>query len=191
MRRTTVAAIITAGLLLTATACTGDEITSTPSKTGAAEAPAEKAEPEAEPAKATVAKTGDTITLKGTEDGLKVDAVLKKWDDNAQPGDEYTEASAGKRFVAAQFELTNTGTAPYADSPANGAQAADADGQRFSSTIAEVANGPAMTSDANVPPGEKVLGWIVFEVPKASEIVTVQLALDSGFANQTGQWKVS
>ncbi|MER7042924.1 DUF4352 domain-containing protein [Streptomyces microflavus] len=193
MRRTTVAAIITAGLLLTTTACTGDEITSTPSKTGAAEAPTKQAdaEPEAEPTKATVAKAGDTITLKGTEDDLKVDAVLKKWDANAKPGDEYTEPSAGKRFVAAQFQLTNTGTAPYTDSPANGAQVADADGQRFSSTFAEVANGPAMTSDANVPPGEKVLGWIVFEVPKASKIVTVQLALDSGFANQTGQWKVS
>ncbi|MEU3836482.1 DUF4352 domain-containing protein [Streptomyces microflavus] len=193
MRRTTIAALITAGLLLTATACTGDEITSTPSKTGAAEAPAEQveAEPEAEPTKAAAAKIGDTIALKGTDDGLKVDAVLKKWDANAKPGDEYTEASAGKRFVAAQFELTNTGTAPYSDSPANGAQVADADGQRFSSTFAEVANGPAMTSDANVPPGEKVLGWIVFEVPKASKIVTVQLALDSGFANQTGQWKIS
>ncbi|MGW1201611.1 hypothetical protein [Streptomyces cyaneofuscatus] len=55
------------------------------------------------------------------------------------------------------------------DSPAIGAQVADADGQRFSSTFAEVANGPAMTSDANVPPGEKVLGWIVFEVTKAED----------------------
>ncbi|MEU8560187.1 hypothetical protein AB0C45_01700 [Streptomyces cyaneofuscatus] len=87
--RTTIAAIITAGLLpiatATATACAGDEITSTLSKTGAAEAPAEKADAEPEPAAATVAKTGETITLKGTEDDLKVDAVLQRWDDNTDP----------------------------------------------------------------------------------------------------------
>lgn len=122
--RTTIAAIITAGLLLTATAYTGDEITSTLSKTGAAEAPAEKAdaEPEAAPATAvaTVAKTGDTITLKGTEDDLKVDAVLRKWDDNTEPGDEYTGASAGSassppRSSAPTQEQLRTWTAPRSE----------------------------------------------------------------------------
>ncbi|MGW5928066.1 DUF4352 domain-containing protein [Streptomyces anulatus] len=194
MRRTTIAAVIAAGMLFTATACTDDDITTAPSKTGAAEKPAssEPAEaPEEEPTKATVAKVGDTITLKGQEDGEQVDAVLKKLVDPAAPADEFFGPEDGSRWVAAQFELTNTGTKPYADSPSNGAQVADADGQRFSATFADTKAGPSMTSDAKVPPGEKVLGWITFEVPKASKVVTVQFGLNSGFADQTGQWKVS
>ncbi|MFJ4821706.1 DUF4352 domain-containing protein [Streptomyces bacillaris] len=195
MRRTIIAVIAAAGLLLTATACTDDEITTAPSKTGAAEESkkAEPTEPAAEeeaekPSKD--AKVGDTIALKGNE-GEKVDAVLKKWVDDAKSADEFFKPADGKRWVAAQFELTNTGEKPYVDSPSNGAQVADAEGQRFGATFADIADGPSMTSDANVPQGEKVLGWIVFEVPKTSKVVTVQFALSSGFASQTGQWKVS
>ncbi|MER8266519.1 DUF4352 domain-containing protein [Streptomyces griseus] len=194
MRRTTaIATVLTAGLLLTATACTDDDITTAPSKTGAAEQPAsEPAEaPEDKPAEPTVAKVGDTITLKGQEDGEQVDATLKKVVDPAQPKDEFFAPEDGNRWIAAQFELTNTGKKPYADSPSNGAQVADADGQRFQATFADTKAGPSMTSDAKVPPGEKVLGWITFEVPKASTVVTVQFGLNSGFAEQTGQWKLS
>ncbi|MFJ9234140.1 DUF4352 domain-containing protein [Streptomyces anulatus] len=194
MRRTTIAAIIAAGMLFTATACTDDDITTAPSKTGTAEKPAnsEPADaPEEEPSKATVAKVGDTITLKGQEDGEQVDATLKKLVDPVAPADEFFGPEDGNRWIAAQFELTNTGTKPYADSPSNGAQVADADGQRFQSTFADTKAGPSMTSEAKVPPGEKVLGWITFEVPKASKVVTVQFGLNSGFAEQTGQWKVS
>lgn len=90
-----------------------------------------------------------------------------------------------------QFELTNTGTAVYSDSPSNGTQVADSDGQRFGPTFADVTAGPSMTSDAQVPPGEKALGYIVFEVPKASKIVTVQFTMNSGYADQTAQWKIS
>ncbi|XUZ24732.1 DUF4352 domain-containing protein [Streptomyces sp. RMIT01] len=192
MRRTTIAAIAVVGMLFTATACTDDDITTAPSKTGAAEQPAsEQAESPEEAPKDTVAKVGDTITLKGQEDGEQVDATLKKIVDPAQPKDEFFAPEDGNRWVAAQFELTNTGTKPYADSPGNGAQIADADGQRFDTMFADTKAGPSMTSDAKVPPGEKVLGWITFEVPKESKIATVQFGLNSGFAEQTGQWKVS
>ncbi|MZF56930.1 DUF4352 domain-containing protein [Streptomyces sp. SID5594] len=193
MRRTTIATIATAALLLTATACTGDDITTKPTKTGAAapEASTPAEAPEDEPTKATVAKVGDTITLKGQEDGEQVDATLKKLIDPAEPKDEFFTPEDGNRWVAAQFELTNTGTKPYADSPSNGAQVADADGQRFQATFADTKAGPSMASEAKVPPGEKVLGWITFEVPKASKITTVQFGLNSGFADQTGQWRVS
>ncbi|WP_097865975.1 DUF4352 domain-containing protein [Streptomyces sp. rh34] len=191
MRRTTIAAIAAAGMLFTATACTDDDITTAPSKTGAAEAATAEPTAEDEPSKATVAKVGDTITLKGQEDGEQVDAVLKKIVDPAQSSDEFFGPEDGNRWIAAQFELTNTGTKPYADSPSNGAQVADADGQRFQATFGDTKAGPSMTSEAKVPPGEKVLGWITFEVPKNSKVVTVQFGLNSGFAEQTGQWKIS
>lgn len=48
-----------------------------------------------------------------------------------------------------------------------------------------------MASEVKLKPGAKALGWIVFEVPKASKVSVVQFGMDSGFAQQTGEWKLS
>lgn len=187
--RHTAALITTAALLSALTACIGpSEVTTTPDKAGAAEQGSTA--PEDKPAAPKAAKTGDTITLTGHDEGLKVDATLKKWLDPAKSADQYMQPESGKRWVAAQWELVNTGTAVYDDSPSNGTQVADAEGQRFQSWLGEITAGPQMTASAKVPPGEKVLGWIVYEVPKDSKITTVQFGLNSGMADQTGQWTV-
>ncbi|WP_256097980.1 DUF4352 domain-containing protein [Streptomyces sp. MnatMP-M17] len=181
---------ITAALLLTATACGGaDEITTEPKKTAAPRTDT----PVAPPASITPvpAKVGDTIALKGFEDGEQLDVTVTKWVDPAKGKDEFFVPQDGNRWVAAQFELVNSGTKSYVDSPANGAQVADAEGQRFTTTFADITAGPSMTSDARVPPGEKALGYIVFEVPMGSKIASIQFAMNSGMADQTGQWSVS
>ncbi|GAA2317853.1 DUF4352 domain-containing protein [Streptomyces violaceusniger] len=101
-----------------------------------------------------------------------------------------TPPRAGKRWVAVQVQLTNTGTTTYSDSPSNCVQAADSDGQRFDATFADITAGPQMTSDLKLPAGDKALGRVVVEVPKASKIATLQFTMNSGFADQTGQWKI-
>lgn len=137
------------------------------------------------------AAIGDTLTLTGQEPGQKLAVTLKKWADPVKSTDAYTTPQNGKRWVAAQFELKNTGTVTYADSPSNGAQVADSDGQRFHSTIAGgITAGPEMTADLKLPVGEKALGWIVFEIPKDSKAASVQFTMNSGFAQQTGQWTI-
>jgi hypothetical protein len=181
---------LTAATLLALTACSPEESVNTTPKASAskaAEKPAEKTE-EA-PAKKTAA-VGDTLTLKGIEDGEQLDVTLKKWLPNATPANEFDSPQDGKRWAAAQFELVNTGSKVYADSPSNGAKAADSQGQRFDSWFGEISAGPGMPSDVSLPKGEKALGWIVFEVPKDSKIVSVQFAMNSGFSDQTGQWTV-
>jgi hypothetical protein len=190
MRRTTTILAATALCLGTLTACNGtDEVTTKPkaSKTTAPPA-ADKPAPAPKPS---VAKAGDTITVKGIEAGEQVDVTLKQIADPAKPADEFFKPDDGNRWIGAQFEIVNTGTKVYADSPGNGAQLADSKGQRFTTTFAEISAGPAMTSDANVPPGEKVLGWLVFEVPKTSTPATIQFTMNSGFSDQTGQWKLN
>ena len=137
------------------------------------------------------AKVGDTISLKGTGDGSKLDVTVVKVADPAKSSDEFMTPEAGKRYVGVQFRLVNTGSAAYDDSPSNGAQVADSGGQRFESTFADITAGPSMASAVKLQPGGKALGWIVFEVPKGSKAVTVQFTMDSGFAEQTGQWKLS
>lgn len=189
--RTTITALA-AATLLTLTACTGeDTVNTTPKKTTSEAAEKqEKATVEEQPAKDKNAAVGDTLTLKGMEDGEQLDVTLKQWLPVAKPATEYDIPQDGKKWAAAQFELVNTGSKVYADSPQNGAKAADSEGQRFDSWFGEISAGPGMSSDVSLPKGEKALGWIVFEVPKDSKIVSVQFAMNSGFSNQTGQWSV-
>lgn len=190
--RARLAAIATT-VILALTACSsGATVTDTPK---AAPTPAAKATPKAAtsktPATPKVAKVGDTIALTGTEDGSKLDVTLVKVADPAKPRDEFFAPEDGNRWIGVQFRLLNTGTVAYSDSPGNGVQIADSQGQQFTSTFADITAGPSMGSSVTLKPGAKALGWIVFEVPKASKGAVVQFAMDSGFADQTGEWALS
>nr|WP_206326216.1 DUF4352 domain-containing protein [Streptomyces sp. N502] len=180
--------------MLALTACTVEETVNTTPKKGNSTAAGTNKEADADgsnaESKKKTAAIGDTLTLHGFEDGEQLDVTLKKWLPTAEGADEFNVPSDGKRWAAAQFELVNTGSKVYADSPSNGVQVADGQGQRFSSWFGEISAGPAMSSDVSLPKGEKALGWIVFEVPKDSKIVTVQFAMNSGFSDETGQWAV-
>ena len=187
--RLAAAATITAIAL---TACSaGRTVTDTPkaapsaSKDATTDAPVETTPPAPK-----VAKVGDTITLKGTEDGSKLDVTVVKTVDPAKPADEFTAPEDGHRWIGVQFQLVNTGTIAYSDSPGNGVKIADTQGQQFTSTFADISAGPSMAGSVNLKPGAKALGWVVFEVPKASKTDVVQFTMDSGFADQTGEWKL-
>jgi hypothetical protein len=175
--RTTTITALAAAALLALTGCTAEETVNTTPKNTASKAAEEKAPAEEETTEAPEEKTaavGDTLTLKGIEDGEQLDVTLKKWLPTAKPATEFDIPQDGKRWAAAQFELVNTGSKVYADSPQNGAKAADSQGQRFDSWFGEIKAGPSMSSDVSLPKGEKALGWIVFEVPKDSKVVSVQ-----------------
>lgn len=183
---------LTAATLLALGACSPgeDTVTTTPKKTTSKAAEEKPATEAAEEKKQETAAVGDTLTLKGMEDGEQLDVTLKQWLPTAKPATEFDIPQDGKKWAAAQFELVNTGSKVYADSPQNGAKAADSKGQRFDSWFGEISAGPGMSSDVSLPKGEKALGWIVFEVPKDSKVVSVQFAMNSGFSDQTGQWSV-
>ena len=190
--RAQLAAIATAAALALTACSGGSTVTDTPkaapsaSKDATTETPAEET-----PAAPKVAKVGDTIALKGTDDGSKLDVTVVKVSDPAKSSDEFFAPEQGKRWIGVQFRLVNTGTIAYSDSPSNGTKIADSEGQQFTSTFADITAGPSMASGVNLKPGAKALGWVVFEVPKASKGMTVQFTMDSGFADQTGEWKLS
>lgn len=191
MHHTRTAVALAAGLLALTACGTPNETVNTKPKGSTSKAAKTEKNTDDKPAeKEKTAAVGDTLTLKGIEDGEQLDVTLKKWLPTAKPATEFDIPQDGKRWAAAQFELVNTGSKVYADSPSNGAKAADSRGQRFDSWFGEISAGPAMSSDLSLPKGEKALGWIVFEVPKDSKIVSVQFAMNSGFSNQTGQWSV-
>lgn len=178
--------ILTALLGLGLTACTDKPtITTTPDAT--------KATTKTSPPKKQTAHIGDTLTLTGQEPGQQLAVTLKKWADPATSSDEYMKPQDGQRWAAAQFELKNTGKVAYRDSPSNGAQVADTQGQRFQATIAggPLTQGPEMTADLKLPVGETALGWIIFEIPKDAKPKSIQFAMNSGFADHTGQWTIN
>ncbi|MGA4847383.1 DUF4352 domain-containing protein [Streptomyces sp. G5(2025)] len=200
--RSIAAGVLVLGALTATTACgsTDNDVSTKPEKTAAGEAtsgdkasegkPAAKAEPKPKAKEQRDAGVGDTIAVTGLEEGSGLDVTLVKVADNATSGDEYSVPEKGKRWLGLQFRLVNTGTKAYGDSPQNGIQVTDADGQQFQTTFADITAGPSMSSDVRLKPGAKALGWVVVEVPKGVEATTAQFTMDSGMADHTGEWKL-
>lgn len=90
-----------------------------------------------------------------------------------------------------QFRLKDTGSAAYSDAPSNGAAVVDSEGQSYEAGLDNAAGCQSFPGTENIAPGSSGLGCIVFEVPKAAKIVSVQFTLDSGLGPQTGQWDVN
>ncbi|MCP9210220.1 DUF4352 domain-containing protein [Streptomyces cucumeris] len=160
-----------------------------PEGANAADAPRDEATTDG-PLGQGVSTVGDTISLKGAEDGEKLDVTLVKWLDPAKSADSHTIPSPGKRWVAAQIRLVNTGSESYRDSPPDCVRVADADGRRYDATVADIAAGASMATDLKLTTGEKTVGWVVAEVPKGSAVTSLQFIPSGGAADETGQWAV-
>ncbi|MEY9878069.1 hypothetical protein ABH931_007593 [Streptacidiphilus sp. MAP12-33] len=136
------------------------------------------------------AKVGDTIALKGMD--TSADITVVKIVDNPAGADDYTTPDAGKRFVAVQFRIKVTGGKAYSDSPSNGAKLVDSQGQSYDADIAsDTKAGTSFPAIENLALGATGLGFITFQVPTGAKITQIQFGLDSGMADQTGQWSVN
>lgn len=144
-----------------------------------------KAEKTAKPKKAGI---GDSITLTST-DGGKVKVKLLRVLDPVSGG-EYESPAAGKRYVGIELQLTNVGAKTYKDSPSNGATVIYGDDRQASATL--LVDGPCASngfaSDARISPGSKRKGCIPFEITSSRKPKGFQFALDSGFADEGGEW---
>ncbi|MDH6576981.1 DUF4352 domain-containing protein [Kitasatospora sp. MAP5-34] len=187
-RRRTAALLLGAALVaLGATACgpTDSSVSTTP-KSSAASAAGGKTS--AAPAAKGAAKLGDTISLKGSDASDTADVTVLKVVDSPDGADEFTKPADGMRFVAVQFRIKDTSSKAYSDAPQNSAKLLDGQGQSYSTSLSDTKAGPSFQAPVNIAPGESALGFITFEVPKDAKIDKAQFALDSGFAQQTGQW---
>lgn len=166
------------------TACTGTEVTSSlDNKPAAAEG--QKAPSKGHGAQA---KIGDSITLTGAEDGLKLEVAVLKVVLPAKPKDEFNVPEPGNRFAAVQVRLKNVGSTAYDDSPGNGAQLIDAEDQQYDEALSEIALGTSIGASVKLAPGGSRKGYLVFEVPKKAKLSKFQFTLDSGFGPQAGEW---
>ncbi|MFE3191563.1 DUF4352 domain-containing protein [Nocardia sp. NPDC059240] len=139
------------------------------------------------------AKVGDTLTLKGIDNGAKADVTVLKVVDGPNATDDVDAVPAGKRYFAVQFQIKNSGTKGYNDAPSNSAKVVDATGQTFASTTTytDTTAGPDFPTIVDIAPGDLSTGYIVFQVPADSQITKVQFGLDSGWSDHTGQWTIA
>lgn len=146
----------------------------------------------AAPSGAAPARVGDTVELRGSAPGARMAVTVTSVVDPADPANDFGSPSPGRKLVAVQFRLRNTGSATYSDAPSNGAEVIDEQGQGFNATVTStVTSGQAFPAGVHLAPGDSALGFVVFELPVSSHPSRVQFTLDSGFADQTGQWTVS
>jgi hypothetical protein len=135
-----------------------------------------------------VAKIGSTLDLTGESSGEKMAVTPVKVINHAHGADMFSTPDHGKRFYAVKFKLQNIGSAVYNDSPGNGAQVVDSTGQSYDSDFNDVHGCQSFPGSEKIAPGDTGVGCIVWQVPKRAHIAKIQFALDSGFADDTGQW---
>ncbi|MEV7180720.1 DUF4352 domain-containing protein [Kitasatospora sp. NPDC093679] len=177
------AALLAALLSAAATGCSSHSVVTAPASTPASGA---SSGPAGSPQSAQV---GDTLELAGNEQGARMAVTVTAVADPATAAHSFDTPEAGRRLVAVQFRLHNTGSTTYSDSPSNGATVVDDRGQGFDAVPAtDVTAGPAFPAGVVVAPGDTALGYISFEIPADSRLAKAQFTLNSGFANQTGQW---
>jgi uncharacterized protein DUF4352 len=135
------------------------------------------------------ATIGGTLTLTGNDResmAVIVDGVM----DPLQVGPD-DQADPWQRFVGIQITLKNVGLVADSDSPSNGATLLSNTNEQAQGQI--VSGGPCgndFQSSANIAPGDTQQGCIPFEMQNGQTPTTFQFTLNSGFADQTGQWSL-
>ncbi|MFK4071563.1 DUF4352 domain-containing protein [Streptomyces sp. NPDC029674] len=135
---------------------------------------------------------GSTLSLTGISGGERLDVTAVKVVDPARTTNEFLAPDPGNRYVAVQFRLENTGTAPYKDSPTNGAALVDTDGQRFDAElVAETNAGASFPAIVSISPDDTALGFITFELPTDARPEQLQFSMNSGFSDDVGEWSLT
>jgi hypothetical protein len=127
---------------------------------------------------------GRSITLRGDDEVLRI-TLLKVYDPAHVQG-SFGAARPGNKLVAALLKLTNLDRAFYRDSPGNGAKLISTHGRIYPAVLPGVA--PNLDGLAGMASDKSQVGWLTFEVPIHMRPWKLRFVLDSGFAEQTGEW---
>ncbi|NRQ40852.1 DUF4352 domain-containing protein, partial [Nonomuraea sp. NN258] len=133
---------------------------------------------------------GATFTLRGLKAGEKMAVTLDKVIPTAEPISKFNAPLAGRRYMAVQLTMTNKGAELYDDAPGSAATVLDGEGQQYRGTFLEVKDGPPLGKFTTIPVGQTRKGLIVFEVPEAAQMVELRFALNNGYAEERGEWRL-
>jgi hypothetical protein len=162
---------------------------------GTAAQTAKNPEPTTTPLHVHQANVDEAITLTGADDAgvpgtLRLAVKVKKVISTAVGRGAFEKPRKGERFAAVRFVFKNIGSAAYQDSPTFGAKVIDESGHGYDPTVATVSAGRGFPRVLTLLHDQVGSGFIVFAVPRHARIVTVQYALNAGYATELGQWRV-
>lgn len=166
----------TTNIQTSATSPTNTSQSTTPSK------------PQSQPSTAHV---GSTISVKDQE-GNPMDVTVVKVVDPISSGNQYVQPDSGKRYVAVQLKITNTGTNAVNDDAVNDSTAYDATSQSYSSDVTTLDDTCQIFADGSVKlaPGASTIGCVGFQIPTGTNVAKFQFTPSSGFSSSTGEWLV-
>ncbi|MFC4534723.1 DUF4352 domain-containing protein [Sphaerisporangium dianthi] len=116
--------------------------------------------------------------------------TVTKVTQRATPSNQFLKPKTGNRYVAVELRLANKGRAVYDDAPSNGAKLIDSEGQQYNTTFGEISEGVVLSA-VTVSPGDSRKGVLLFEIPASVKPAKFQFGLNSGFADQKGEWILS
>lgn len=144
--------------------------------------------PKSQPSSAHV---GSTISVKD-QDGNPMDVTVVKVVDPITSGNSYIQPDSGKRYIAVQLKITNTGTNSINDDAVNDSTVYDAANQSYSSDVTMLDDTCQMFADGSVKlaPGASALGCVGFQIPTGTAAAKFQFTPSSGFSSSTGEWLI-
>jgi len=115
-------------------------------------------------------------------------AVVGGWDP-AQPSDEMDEPTAGDRFVAVQFRVTDTSLKhPVSDDANNDATIVGSNNETYNSSLDTVSECTNFNyGQFNLNPGESTTGCVVFDLSQAVRVSEVKWEAGFGMGGM-GTW---
>ena len=108
-----------------------------------------------EPTKSTFGKVGDTITQ-----GYYIITLVKA--ETATSYGDFSKADAGNKFVAVEIIVESGADTGVSVNPF---YCKLTDGDAYSYTMSIFGKGPSLGAQNDLPKGEKMRGWVTFEVP--------------------------
>jgi hypothetical protein len=135
-----------------------------------------------------LAHVGTTLVL-NTQAGRKFDISVKQVADPAQRTDQKS-APSGKRFVAALFDVTNTGGGTLSTDAGLDANLVGSNGNIYLPTHQTLSECGSSTAKVALGAGKSGTTCVGFQVPSSVKITKVQFYPAAGSASDYGEWLV-
>lgn len=114
--------------------------------------------------------------------------TLVKVVDPSTPGSSYDTVPAGKRQIALQFQIVDTGSGAYAADPVSRVKVRDAAGEVFEADLMpDTTAGPGIDTGLNLAPGGAALGFVTVKLPAGVKVTLVEYTA-TPFGGDAARW---
>jgi len=140
--------------------------------------------------KSYVKPLGTPVTLKDQQ-GNTMDVTATQVFDNATGVDSFETPAVGKRFIAVQFNIKDTGSGTIDQSADSDVTLQDSSSQSYETDFSDVNECQGFPSGAiKLGPGQSALGCAVFQIPATASAASVKFSPDFGLADNSATWTI-